>query len=172
MFVLPGSANDRFEPLRIGAAHRVVNHHQTSAALVEFFQVASLLRRNRAGLRRIHHQHVCFFQLFAARETHGAVGFRAAFAEQSFPFRQETRVIMLSGAVRFFPATNKNTQGAFSAFEPKYQENGKDQRRCESSCLHNYLEERNAQRVQRFLREASPLPEAFPTGIALKRRVN
>ena len=108
--VLPRAANDGLEPLRVLAAHRVVDAHQAAAALEELIEILALLRRDGARLGGEHHQHVDLLQLRSGGEIHRAIHLRAAFGEQLCPLAEEARVVVLAGAVRLHTATDENAE--------------------------------------------------------------
>src|SRR5262245_15789199 len=110
MAMFPSPSDDRFEPLRVLAANRVMQANDPATPLQEAVQGRALVASDGARLSREHDQDIAAVELFRRGKVHAAIGLGAALVEQFLPLRQEAGMIMLPWAVRLGPSADENPQ--------------------------------------------------------------
>ena len=107
----PGAADDLLAPLvLITADHAVMEHHHATTAGQEVLEAPTLVADDFHAVGRVYHQHIGRLQLGLCREFHSAAGGDSSLGEELGPFTQESRMIVLVGAVGFDAAADKDAE--------------------------------------------------------------
>src|ERR1043166_3297212 len=109
--VLPGAADDRFEPLRIRAANGIVHGDNAAAAFEKFIEIGAVFGLDGAAFGRIHDQDVGVIEFLGGGKTNLAIPDGATFRQQLFPVGQPMRAVVLIGSMGFWTGAKENAQG-------------------------------------------------------------
>ena len=107
----PCAANDALAPfVLIIRHHGIMDDDHATTALEEFFKTHPLIAHDLHSVRGIDDEDIGAVELLGGWERHRPAGLEAAFAQQLGPVRQETRVVVLVGAVRFDAGPDEDTE--------------------------------------------------------------
>ena len=107
----PGATNDLLAPLvLVTADHTVMEHHHATTPREELLEAPTLVAGDLHAVGGINHQHVGGLKLGCCREFPGTAGGDSPLGEELGPFTQESRVIVLVGAVGFDTAANEHAK--------------------------------------------------------------
>ena len=107
----PGAADNLLAPLvLIGAHDAVMNHHQSAAALKEFFQARALLADNLHSILRVDDEHVCALKMCRRRKIQGPINIHSALGQQLLPILKKSWMIVLVWTMGFDTGADEDAE--------------------------------------------------------------